>query len=83
MNLPGSSLSVRTRGLLLMPAGALAVHQLRYVLAYGSHAPDRLAAQGHGYLNSLGALNVSRILSAPSASRSSSANPSPSVSSQR
>jgi hypothetical protein len=53
VKLRGSSLSVRTRGLLLMPAGALAVHQLRYVLAYGSHAEGQLAAQGHGYLVSL------------------------------
>jgi hypothetical protein len=41
------------RGFLLFPAAAFAVHQLRYELAYGSHAGQALSAQGHGYLNSL------------------------------
>jgi uncharacterized protein len=36
-----------------MPAAALAVHQLRYVLAYGGHAHELLAEQGHAYLHSL------------------------------
>lgn len=40
-------------GLLAMPAAAFAVHQLRYGLAYGSHAKAALAAQGHTYLHSL------------------------------
>jgi hypothetical protein len=40
-------------GLLLMPAAAVAVHQLRYWLAYGSRANAELAAQGHSYLHSL------------------------------
>lgn len=40
-------------GLLLVPAAALAVHQLRYSLAYGSRAGAELAAQGHSYLHSL------------------------------
>lgn len=40
-------------GLLLVPAAALAVHQIRYSLAYGSHANAQLAAQGHSYLHSL------------------------------
>lgn len=40
-------------GLLLVPAAALAVHQLRYWLAYGSKANAQLAAQGHSYLHSL------------------------------
>jgi hypothetical protein len=40
-------------GLLLVPAAAFVVHQLRYTLAYGSHANEELAAQGHSYLNSL------------------------------
>jgi hypothetical protein len=44
---------VRGRGFLLLPAAAFAVHQLRYMLAYGSHANSVLAAQGHGYLDSL------------------------------
>ena len=44
---PGSA------GLLLVPAAALVVHQLRYSLAYGSHAGAALAASGHSYLHSL------------------------------
>jgi hypothetical protein len=44
---------VRGRGLVLLPAAAFAVHQLRYTLAYGSNAGSVLAAQGHSYLNSL------------------------------
>lgn len=52
------SLSLRGRlpagsGLLLVPAAALAVHQLRFWLTYGAHANAELAAQGHSYLNSL------------------------------
>jgi hypothetical protein len=41
------------RGFLLLPAAALAVHELRYRLAYGSEAESVLVAQGHGYLDSL------------------------------
>lgn len=41
------------RGLLLLPAAAFAVHELRYRLAYGPRADAALAAQGHGYLDSL------------------------------
>ena len=37
----------------LMPAGAFAVHQLRYWLAFGNRAGLELAAQGHAYLHSL------------------------------
>lgn len=37
----------------LVPAGALAVHQLRYWLAFGSNATVELRAQGHSYLHSL------------------------------
>ena len=40
-------------GLLLVPAAAFAVHQLRYSLAYGSRANTELAAQGHSYMHSL------------------------------
>lgn len=36
-----------------MPAGAFAVHQLRYWLAYGHRAGFELAAQGHSYLHSV------------------------------
>jgi hypothetical protein len=37
----------------VVPAGALAVHQLRYLLAYGGDAGTQLARQGHSYLHSL------------------------------
>ncbi len=37
----------------MMPAGALAVHQLRYWLAYGGHAGTALRLQGHSYLHSI------------------------------
>jgi len=37
----------------LMPAGAFAVHQLRYWLTYGNRAGVELAAQGHSYLHSV------------------------------
>jgi hypothetical protein len=37
----------------LVPAGALAVHQLRYWLAFGSNATAELRVQGHSYLHSL------------------------------
>ncbi len=38
---------------MLLPAGALLVHQLRYLLTYGSSASDELSAQGHAYFASL------------------------------
>jgi hypothetical protein len=37
----------------LVPVAALAVHQLRYLLAYGGDAGVQLARQGHSYLHSL------------------------------
>ena len=37
----------------LMPVAALAVHQLRYILAFGGHAGVQLSRQGHAYLHSL------------------------------
>jgi hypothetical protein len=46
-------LASQQRGVLLLPAAAIVVHQLRYLLAYGSHAGAELAAQGHSYLSSL------------------------------
>lgn len=36
-----------------MPAAALGVHELRYLLAYGSHASLALQRQGHAYLHSI------------------------------
>ena len=47
-----TGVSLRSRGLLLLPAGALVVHQLRYRIAYGAQASAQLAAQGHSYLDS-------------------------------
>jgi hypothetical protein len=37
----------------LISVGALGVHDLRYVLAYGGHASHELTVQGHGYLQSV------------------------------
>ena len=51
---PGSVRSALAgRGFLLLPVAALAVHELRYRLAYGADADSALASQGHGYLDSL------------------------------
>jgi hypothetical protein len=47
-----TGVSLRSRGLLLLPVGAFVVHQLRYRLAYGPQASAQLAAQGHSYLDS-------------------------------
>jgi hypothetical protein len=44
------SLGLRLRAAALLGAGALAVHQLRYLLAYGHSSSDALALQGHAYL---------------------------------
>lgn len=41
------------RGLVLLPAGAFVLHQLRYSLAYGPQAGAQLSSQGHAYLGSL------------------------------
>jgi len=46
----------RLRGVgpvVLMPAAAFAVHQLRYYLAYGSAAGAELQRTGHSYLHSV------------------------------
>jgi hypothetical protein len=37
----------------LMPAGAFAVHQLRFMIAFHGHAGVELQRQGHAYLHSL------------------------------
>ncbi len=37
----------------LVPAATLAVHQLRFILAFGGHANAVLSRQGHAYLHSL------------------------------
>jgi hypothetical protein len=49
----GAARQASGRGLVLLPVGALAVHQLRYSFAYGSQASTELADQGHAYLSSL------------------------------
>ena len=36
-----------------MPAAAVAVHQLRFLLAYGAHSSVELQRTGHSYLHSL------------------------------
>jgi hypothetical protein len=38
------------RGVALLPAAALLVHQLRYSLTYGAQASNQLADTGHAYL---------------------------------
>ena len=38
------------RSAALIALAALAVHQLRYLLAYGSAAHEQLLRQGHAYL---------------------------------
>jgi len=45
--------AIAGRGFMLLPAAAYAVHQGRYRIGYGSDASRALAAQGHGYLDSL------------------------------
>jgi hypothetical protein len=45
--------TVRQRALALVPIGALALHQLRYKLAFGGNSSQALAEHGHGYLGSL------------------------------
>jgi hypothetical protein len=37
----------------LMPAAAFAVHQLRFMLAFGGHAGIELQRSGHSYLHSV------------------------------
>jgi hypothetical protein len=54
---PRRATSVRRRPLrawwaaLVLPAAVLAVHQLRYLLAYGSHAAAQLSARGDHYVS--------------------------------
>jgi hypothetical protein len=42
------------RATALIAVASLGLHQLRYLLGYGSHAHDALAAQGHAYLSLVG-----------------------------
>jgi hypothetical protein len=39
------------RAFALLGAGAVAIHQLRYALAYGNAAPQELAVHNHGYFD--------------------------------
>jgi len=43
----------RLRAAALLATGGLAVHQLRYLLAYGHESSNQLDAQGHSYLTVL------------------------------
>jgi hypothetical protein len=45
--------SLKWKGAALLPIAAVLVHQLRYMLEYGSRAGHVLAEQGHGYMTSL------------------------------
>jgi hypothetical protein len=45
-------------GIALFPLAALAMHQLRYELAFGSDASRQLAAHGHGYVQAVTPLVV-------------------------
>jgi hypothetical protein len=54
-----TSRTARTASLLSL--GALAVHELRYVLAYGDRAGEALASQGHAYLADLGGALVTLV----------------------
>jgi hypothetical protein len=48
----------------LLSLGALAVHELRYLLAYGDQAGEALASQGHAYLSDLGGVLIAVVLAA-------------------
>jgi hypothetical protein len=53
--MPGAlkTLGRRRLAVLLLPAATVAVHQLRYLLAYGPNAGRQLIAQGDAYVESL------------------------------
>lgn len=46
----------------LLSFAALAVHELRYLLAYGDRASEALARQGHAYLSDLGGALITVLL---------------------
>src|SRR3954447_9771470 len=48
--------ALRLRCFALLGAGALALHELRYLVAYGGDAGRALNEQGHGYLGTVAAL---------------------------
>ena len=43
----------RLRCFALLGAGAIGLHELRYLIGYGADAGHALAAQGHGYLDAI------------------------------
>jgi hypothetical protein len=47
---------VQIRAAALMPAAILAVHQLRFQLAFGAHTDQKLSSEGHEYLGVLAPL---------------------------
>jgi hypothetical protein len=49
-------LAFRLRCFALLGAGALGLHELRYLIGYGGDAGHALAAQGHGYLDAVTAV---------------------------
>ena len=56
----------RARLAAILPLGAFAVHQLRYLIAFGSSSSEELARQGHGYMAAwlpiLGVFTISALL---------------------
>jgi hypothetical protein len=50
---PVSAISSALRSATVVAAGAIAVHQLRYLVGYGGDASGALHDQGHGYLDAL------------------------------
>jgi hypothetical protein len=52
----------RLRAFAMFAAGTLAVHELRFLLAYGPHSEHELASEGHGYLGFVTPLAVLLLL---------------------
>jgi hypothetical protein len=55
-------MATRLRSSALLAAGALALHQLRYALAYGPQAGRALREQGHAYLEPVTAAVISLLI---------------------
>jgi hypothetical protein len=55
-------MAARLRSCALLAAGALALHQLRYMLAYGHDAGHALREQGHAYLAPVTAVVVTIVV---------------------
>jgi hypothetical protein len=54
----------KLRAVALIGAGALMVHELRYIAGYGSHASTALAQQGHGYMPLVEAVAIVMLVAA-------------------